>query len=380
MRLVIFSSVPHYQHSQITAHAGFVHEIDLWASIFEEILVIALIGVGNAPADAIPYSFKNISFFWLDKTLSTDGVRGKLLLLLKYPFWIQKSLQVLSNEDVVMARGPDSVGFLGFITGKYLHLPHFAKYADQWKNFDDEPLGYRIQKMVYRSHFFGGPVQIYGSADAKHPHLVPFFTSSVTLTDWEYAKNVILQRKFELPFRLIFVGRLVRAKGVDLIVDAVRILHTDGYPVHLEIVGEGSELINLKNLVSDLGLSKLVTFNGQLDWSAIQERFAISHCFIHASRKEGFGKVLIEAMSYGLPIIGTDVGLSCEILSPPQYGFVVPPNSAEAIAEQVKLIMDNYSASVEVGERARQKARNYLLENVREQYVSFVKKCLGCNI
>lgn len=377
MRLVIFSSVPHFGQEKIAAHSGFVREVNVWATLFDEILIIGIHGTGQPREDAIPYASDNVHFVWLNKAIITDGVIGKLLLLSRYPLWFIKSLKHLTKDDVLMARGPDSVGFLGGLIGMFTGRPHFAKYADQWKNFLEEPKGYRIQKMLYRSKLFGGPVQIYGSADPDRPHLIPFFTSSVSLADWQTAGEMIANRVFTTPFRMLFVGRLVKAKGVDVILKALQTLRQSGCDVVLDIVGDGPELAYLKNYAEQLRISPYVAFSGMLGWHDLMEKYAISHCFIHASRKEGFGKVLIEAMTFGLPIIGTDVGVSCALLSPPHFGILVPPEDPDAIAVQVKNMMQNYQVFLEVGYSARCHVKQFLLENVKHQYKDFIKTALN---
>jgi glycosyltransferase involved in cell wall biosynthesis len=376
LRLVIFSSVSHFQQAQIVAHAGFVKEVESWAKIYDKVLIISLSDNGTPAKDAIAYTPKNISYFWLDHVVKTGGINGKLLLIFKYPQWISKALKVLRREDVLMARGPDSLGFLGFVLGKVKNLPHFGKYADQWQPFKGEPIGYRLQKMIYRSQFFGGPVQIYGESDPARPHLVPFFTSSVSMADWLTAGNMIVKRRFELPFKLLFVGRLVKAKGVDLILDAVKNLQQNGYDVCLDIVGDGPEHTILEEYSSRLGISQWVTFYGRLGWQEIQQKYANSHCFVQASRKEGFGKVFIEAMTFALPIIGTDVGISKAILSPPRFGMVIPPDDSGSISSQVQRIMDDYQYFTDIGKNARQEAKKYLLENVEKEYREFTRKFL----
>lgn len=376
MRLVIFTSVVHYQTGSIVAHAGFVKEVDIWARIFDEILIISVLGEGKEPADAIPYNSKLIKFSWLDHKQITTGFTGKITLLFKYPYWIFKSFRQLTKNDILMARGPDSIGFLGVILSKFTGLPRFAKYADQWKNFENEPTGYRIQKMFYRSKRFGGPVQIYGNSDPERPHLIPFFTSSVSLADWYESLPTIEERKFELPFRLLCVGRLVPAKGFDNVILAVKRVISSGYNVELEIAGDGPELKNLITESTNLGLTTRIHFSGMNNWDGLKAKYAHSHCFIHSSRKEGFGKVLVEAMTFGLPIIATDVGVTRSILNPPLCGTIVAPGNEKAIASAIIDVYEHYDVHIEMAKRAREKAIELVLEKVESQYRNFVAEYL----
>lgn len=371
-RLVVFSSVSHYNNHDVTAHAGFVREIDIWAKIFERVLIITIHDSNQPSEDAIPYKETNVEFFWLDEQIKTSGIIGKVRLALYYPKWIMRSMRVLLPNDIIMARGPDSIGFLGVIVSKLKGLQHFAKYADQWENFKDEPIGYRLQKMVYRSRYFGGPVQIYGAQDRVRTHLVPFFTSSISYSDWIEAGELIKEREFSIPLRVLFVGRLVKAKGVDVSIRAIGLLRQNGYKINLDIVGDGPEAKNLSNLAQDLGLSNIIHFSGNQGWESLKQKYASSHCFIQPSRKEGFGKVLLEAMTFALPIVATDVGVSRELLKTPQYGMIVSPDNSQAIADVVSDIYNNYARYNSLGINARDHAKRFLLDNVEELYRSFV--------
>jgi glycosyltransferase involved in cell wall biosynthesis len=375
--LVVFSGVAHHStESGYIAHRGFVREIDIWARIFQQVLVVTRTGSGQVLPDEVAYAEKNISIYCLPAPDNTDGIPGKLKLALYTPLWIWQSRKMLSPGDVIMARGPDSVGFLGWLVSRFTQLPRFAKYADQWENFPGEFPGYRLQKMFYRSKKFGGPVMIYGELDQRRPHLVPFFTSGVSQAEWEDAKSLIEDQRTNLPpIRFLFVGRFVFFKGIDILLDAWKDLNERHDDLVLDLVGDGPELSSIRDRIARLQLTN-VHLHGWLGPKELSQFYSRANFFIHPSRKEGFGKVLLEAMSYGLPIVGADVGVSRELVEKNRCGLLFRNGDAVDLAHQIDFLLSSDSLRHEFTINGRRTSRNFVLENLEKQYIDFVSRHL----
>lgn len=376
-RLVVFSGVVHFvKDGELVAHGGFVREIDIWARIFTRVIVVSPLSKGPIHSDAITYSGSNVEHVSLGREIDTNGFR-KLLLLLEGPRWLLVAERVAKPEDCVMARGPDSLGFLGVLVNRTRRIRRFAKYVNQWQPYPNEPLGYKLQKLIYGSRIFNGPVQIYGGPDPRRPHLVPFFTSSLSLQEWERIGSTPHEHHDASIVRLMVAGRLVWTKGVDLVLEAVASLVDAGYNITLDIVGDGPLRSDLEQQSRSLGISSRVTFKG---WVGRPELFACysqADVFIHASRWEGFGKVIIEAMAFSLPIVGTDVGVSRVIVAPPFSGLIVPPNSAARLREGIEQIIGNPVMARRMAECGRQRSRDWVLEALEIRYREFLRSSLN---
>ena len=106
--------------------------------------------------------------------------------------------------------------------------------------------------------------------------------------------------------RLLFVGSVEPRKGVEYLVDMVDYLVANGFYFHLTIVGGISSQSYYQFLISKLNkkrLNEYVTFTGRISESHLEELFVESDIFTFPSLHEGYGMVLIEAMSYGLPVV-----------------------------------------------------------------------------
>ncbi len=137
------------------------------------------------------------------------------------------------------------------------------------------------------------------------------------------------------PYRFLNVGRLSRQKGQDILLRALALARPDLPAVSLTLVGTGSDEDELRSLSSDLDLEDIVTFAGYTSEPA--SHFRSADCFVLASRWEGFGVVLVEALQFGLPLLAADCEFGpSDVITGPSIGSLVPAESAEALAEGLK--------------------------------------------
>jgi glycosyltransferase involved in cell wall biosynthesis len=128
--------------------------------------------------------------------------------------------------------------------------------------------------------------------------------------------------------RLLFVGRIVRQKGLDLLFDALAVGPRD---ISVDIVGDGPERDVLVRQVDTLGLSSRVRFLGWLDRDALPVHFAAADAFVFPSRDEGMPNAVLEAMASGLPVIATDVRGMAEVVVDGKSGWLVPSGDQAAL-------------------------------------------------
>lgn len=110
-------------------------------------------------------------------------------------------------------------------------------------------------------------------------------------------------RQFERGLHLLAVGRLVREKGFDLLLEAFACVRRQFPNARLTILGEGAEEASLKRIGCRLGIDAYVSFPGYVDRP--EEWFPEARLFVLSSRQEAMPNALLEAASYGLPIVAT---------------------------------------------------------------------------
>lgn len=129
---------------------------------------------------------------------------------------------------------------------------------------------------------------------------------------------------------VLAVGRLTKVKGFDLLIQAWQKICESNRTWTLYIVGGGPEEENLKNLVNKLGIENRVVFTGMTHNVGLY--YAKSSIFCLSSRNEGLPMVLLEAQSYGLPIVSFDCNTGpSELVEHGINGFLVPPEDISSM-------------------------------------------------
>jgi glycosyltransferase involved in cell wall biosynthesis len=131
-------------------------------------------------------------------------------------------------------------------------------------------------------------------------------------------------------FRILFVGRLVERKGVTHLIDAVAQLPSDVH-ARLTVIGEGPERSALEAQAAAAGVNGRIDFRGRVDDQDLQDAFAAADVLVLPSivdargDTEGLGVVLLEAMSCGVPVVGSRAGGITDIIEDEASGLLVPP-------------------------------------------------------
>lgn len=134
---------------------------------------------------------------------------------------------------------------------------------------------------------------------------------------------------------LLFLGWLIRAKGVFDLLEAFAALAA-GYPdVDLVFAGDGSDRAELERAVSDRGLEGRVRFEGWVDAEARNDLLAEATIFVLPSYAEGFPNVLAEAMAAGIPVVTTPVGGIPDVVRDRENGRLVPTVSPGKLSEAI---------------------------------------------
>jgi glycosyltransferase involved in cell wall biosynthesis len=151
-----------------------------------------------------------------------------------------------------------------------------------------------------------------------------------------------LRAQYKLPsdsVLLVSLGRLVPAKGYDILIEAFRRVAIDMPKVALLIGGDGNEMDRLRELVHSSGVGDRIRLPGMI--SNIHEFLAASDIYVNSSRVEGLPMSLLEAMTHGLPIIATRVGGNHEVVHDGVTGILVPPDDPVQLADALfKMLRD----------------------------------------
>ncbi|MGN0936897.1 glycosyltransferase family 4 protein [Acinetobacter amyesii] len=169
---------------------------------------------------------------------------------------------------------------------------------------------------------------------------------------------------------VLAVGRLDYIKGFDLLLEAwALVCKKIDERWMLNIVGGGQEEANLKQLTQDLNIESRVIFSGQQ--KNVDPFYKNASIYCLSSRNEGFPMVLLEAQSYGLPIVAFDCDTGPAEVVVDGTGFLISPEDIEDYASQLLKLID--MNELEYGNMctvAKENNRKFYLENIIEKWVT----------
>jgi len=197
----------------------------------------------------------------------------------------------------------------------------------------------------------------------KSPRHISFIRKNYGLAD----SNLILTN----------VGYFNEQKAQQDLIDAFKKVVDKRKDVRLFIVGWGPLENRLKGRVRELGLEDKVIFTGKLVRSDVFEVLAISDIFVLSSHWEGFGIVLVEAMSLGKPVISTKTDGSKEVVEDGKTGILVPAQNPTILADTILDILEKPDLMDQMGEEGFLRAtRLYNCEKFIQDYESYFRKIL----
>lgn len=156
---------------------------------------------------------------------------------------------------------------------------------------------------------------------------------------FQFDSEIFRKFPFERPFKLLFVGKLRKYKGVGFLIEAIKNLN-----VNLAIIGDGEEERNLQEQVTHLNLSSRVKFYKNVDNQRLSEFYADADLFILPSinEAEAFGVVQLEAMASGMPVINTMLNSGVPYVSLNEVtGLTVPPKDVVRLQEAIARICND---------------------------------------
>lgn len=161
----------------------------------------------------------------------------------------------------------------------------------------------------------------------------------------------------------VVVTPLRPGKGVETMLDAMRLVLERHPTATLLIAGDGPEAAPLRERARELGLGDAVRFLGEV--AVPTAVFAGGDVIVHPSWAESFPYAVLEAMSVAAPIVATDVGGTSEAIEHRRSGLLVPPRDASALAQSVADLIDDRERARSLGDAARRRvAQRFTLDRM----------------
>lgn len=175
------------------------------------------------------------------------------------------------------------------------------------------------------------------------------------------------------PPRLLFIGRIVYQKGLDVLFDALSQLA--GLEWELSLVGDGPQMPRLRSLAQQYAISKRVNFLGWQDRRQLPALLAKSNLFVYPSRHEGMPNAVLEAMASGLPVVATAIAGNEELVKSGETGLLVPSDDVAALAAALADLLPDAKRREGMGAAARKLvSKQYNWQNTADAYVDLFKR------
>jgi glycosyltransferase involved in cell wall biosynthesis len=196
--------------------------------------------------------------------------------------------------------------------------------------------------------------------------------------------DVILQPylprpEVELPKEyIVTVGQLIRRKGLDVLLQALKITCDNGQELNLVLVGDGPERKNLEDLSAKLGLSRCVYFVGNQPQEVVLGIIKNALFFVLASRAEGLPLVIAEAMACGKAVVSTSVDGVPEIVVENVSGLLVEADNPRALAAALVKLVQNPELREAFGRQGRVRAeKSFTWRIIADRYLDLFRRIKG---
>ncbi len=155
-----------------------------------------------------------------------------------------------------------------------------------------------------------------------------------------------IKEKKSKKINVLFMGRVGRRKGAYDILKAAKLIKNNN--VQINIYGDG-DIDKVRSIVEENNIGNKVKVNGWISGDEIEKAYNESDIFILPSYNEGLPMSVLEAISFGLPVISTDIDGIPEAVKDNVNGYLITPGDYKVLAEKIDLLADNYQLRTEMG-------------------------------
>ncbi len=298
-------------------------------------------------------------------TTVTNGQVKKLLVLckaiLQFQYWMLfhpeiKIVHVQGSVGASFWRKAIFIYIAKFFHKKvvwHMHAGRFAVFYQQHR--------YAVRKVVDKSDVI----------IALSEYWKEYFKNEFPTKRVEIIKNVIsapvVHKQQTGYFTLLFLGLLGKNKGIYDLLECIRD-HKVEFQGKLKLyIGGNGEIEHVKQLIKEYGIADIVIFEGWVSGDKKIELLNKSDAYILPSYKEGLPISILEAMSYGMPIISTPVGGIPEIVSNGENGYLVEPGNKEDIYKAIMSLLNDADLRNRMGRISLSRVGEHLPEYVEKQ-------------
>ena len=317
-----------------------------------------------------------------------DNIRKNPFFILQFPFYITSqfftALKQLLHCNIIHTNWILS-GFVGVLLKKITKKPLIITLrGSDIKLSLQQPLLKQLSLLVLHnadaitsvsSRITKQVIQL-GIPSAK----TSFIPNGVDTNIFKPRNKKTQRKKLKLPLDsniLLYVGRISKAKGIDILLESFAKLHRKHHKTKLYFIGDG-DIADFKEKTQSLHLSDNVHFIGSLPQHEIAAYYSAADLFILPSLAEGRPNVVLEALASGTPVVTTDVGDVRAFMTHEQNGFIVPPGDALKLAAHMNKLLSGRTLQQKFSRAGLKTIKDHQLSwnRAAQQYLAVYKQLL----
>lgn len=321
------------------------------------------------------------------KFLPVKGLSFSKVFTLNLPYNLRLSIQEIRKSDYIVARLPSFLGIFILCLNTNCKKPYFIEVVgdaeDALLMSRDKPnLGFKlfVKSFSRLNKYFiknaDGVIYVTkNSLQKKYP--TKGYTKYASDVEIKIQPKSLRESDYlntKPYFKIGLIGDYNNHyKGIREAIQAVKLLSKEGAQISLHILGSGSLKEHYMDLAKELGVQDRVLFEGRLNgYTEVMQWLNSLDIYIQPSYTEGLPRALIEAMSVGLPAVGSNVGGIPELLSTDD---LVEPRDPQSLAKKVQLLIESSQLRFTRGKRNYFKAKEYDTETLTKRRFDFWNYC-----
>jgi glycosyltransferase involved in cell wall biosynthesis len=300
-----------------------------------------------------------------------NPVYDLLALFYLYVFLIKEKPAIVHTQT-------SKAGLLGRLAAKLvgipiiIHKPHGHVFFGYFGPFKTkifiilERLASRItDKIVALTNGEKEDYFLYKIADEDKLVVMPSGVELNKLKELTLKEKQNFKRELGIPETSLVVGtvgRLVPVKGFEFLIEAAKYIISKHPDTLFIFTGDGHLKQNLEKKAFDLGINENIIFLG---WSDdVPKIISIYNVFALPSLNEGMGRVLVEAMALGKPIVASKIGGIPDLVIHEKNGFLVPPKNPKELAKYIQILLEDEEKRERMGRAGKEIALNFSAEAI----------------
>jgi glycosyltransferase involved in cell wall biosynthesis len=291
---------------------------------------------------------------------------------------LKKIISEVQPDIIFISSEPENFNTFHLVFTVRRFFPNIKIVCATWRNID-----YRNDPYPYKLGWINRLIEAYTKRriDICFAHSYTAETLMKDLANWDvvymppalnldnFPYNPKISTEIKQNFVVGYIGRLVSEKGVDTLIRAIRLTEKN---VYVHIIGNGPEKDRLKKLADELGINERIKWQDSVEYKDVPNLLKSFNVVVLPSNttknwKEQFGRVLIEAMAVGVPVIGSESGEIPDVIG--NSGLLFEEGNYKLLSDSINKIQHDIEFRNIIVKKGRERVEKEFSLNVTVRFM-----------